>query len=323
MKNKIISISLFLFVFTFLLIIGTFYDYQISELLASSFLIDGNYYSTNIFARFFKVIGETPLFFFLNIAFTIILVIFYEKRSSKLMIFLAMLFFIFGCISAFVCYQRMIKYLYYLHPSTFSYLYHSFIGKFLLLILALLTQLLFTVIALKKCKKTCLKLLPFALLIIFTALFSQSIVQSIKPLFARERFRAIYYLNYHNVESQGFSKWYVMHFNAKEIVASFPEYLNVTTSFFSSFPSGHTCSAGTAYAVIILPYCLPFKSAKKAKIILLTFAIALTGIIGFSRIVMGAHYLTDVLFGGTIPFVFAILGLKIYQRYINKKLAIN
>ena len=50
-KKYLIHIGLFLLVFVSLLLVGTFFDLEISKLLASSGLSEGNYYSTNIFDK--------------------------------------------------------------------------------------------------------------------------------------------------------------------------------------------------------------------------------------------------------------------------------
>ena len=40
--------------------------------------------------------------------------------------------------------------------------------------------------------------------------------------------------------------------------------------------------------------------------------IAFTGIVAISRIAAGAHYMSDVLFGGTLSFLFMMIGREIF-----------
>ncbi len=67
-------------------------------------------------------------------------------------------------------------------------------------------------------------------------------------------------------------------------------------SSFHSFPSGHTST------VFIVAFCLAIFTPK-----LKYFYFLFAGIVGFSRIVVGAHYLFDVLSGAVV----ALIGLKI------------
>ena len=62
--KRLVGIGLFLFIFIILLLIGTFYDLKISEMLASGSLSEGSYYSTNVFGRFFEYFGSYPIFVF-------------------------------------------------------------------------------------------------------------------------------------------------------------------------------------------------------------------------------------------------------------------
>ena len=72
---------------------------------------------------------------------------------------------------------------------------------------------------------------------------------------------------------------------------------------FKSFPSGHTFSAGISYVLICLPYLYDRFNNRKWTIIWYVIPICFTGLVGLSRIVAGAHYLSDVLVGGTIAYV--------------------
>ena len=85
------------------------------------------------------------------------------------------------------------------------------------------------------------------------------------------------------------------------------EFFNLSSEF-HSFPSGHT---STIFAVALtVSYFLP-----KTKYFVLFFAL----IIAFSRIIVGAHFFTDII-GGVVV---AYLGIKITKLLLNKFNFIN
>ena len=94
--------------------------------------------------------------------------------------------------------------------------------------------------------------------------------------------------------------------------------LGVESNAYKSFPSGHTASAGAVYAFLALPYIFENFNNKKCKIILNVSTIAFTGYIAVSRIVVGAHFFSDVLFGGTIIYLSVFLGVIIVKAILKK-----
>ena len=84
-----------------------------------------------------------------------------------------------------------------------------------------------------------------------------------------------------------------------------------TTDACKSFPSGHTCAAGMSYGLIMLADSLGIKSKGK-RAALWICPILFTGIVAVSRIVVGAHFFSDVLMGGTISFLSVMLFREIF-----------
>ena len=80
-----------------------------------------------------------------------------------------------------------------------------------------------------------------------------------------------------------------------------------------SFPSGHTAGAGISYLLMFLPYLS--EKHKKRKTLLFAIAFIYTGIVACTRLVMGAHYLSDVAVGATVSFTCVLIAMK----YIEKK----
>ena len=84
-----------------------------------------------------------------------------------------------------------------------------------------------------------------------------------------------------------------------------------------SFPSGHAMVSAIFYGYIIY---LVWKSnfTKNLKIILTTLLSALIILIGYSRIYLNVHYVSDVIAGFLCSMILLNIFLKI-QKYIRKK----
>jgi membrane-associated phospholipid phosphatase len=94
-----------------------------------------------------------------------------------------------------------------------------------------------------------------------------------------------------------------------------PAILSVVTELDGSFPSGHANISVTLYA---LGFYLLFRSARSPKLRKLWLALAFLFplLIGFSRLYLGAHYLSDVLAGWSIGLWWSILvmGVPAFAR---------
>ena len=81
-KKTLLFWGLFIVIFGALLTVATLFDKQISDILAKPYLENGNYFSTNVFARIFEVVGEMPLYLFVIIASAIIIFSFISDSFS-------------------------------------------------------------------------------------------------------------------------------------------------------------------------------------------------------------------------------------------------
>lgn len=114
----------------------------------------------------------------------------------------------------------------------------------------------------------------------------------IKLGWGRERYR-------HMVSTgdfSGFSMWMI------------PQGL-VTDNEFMSFPSGHSANAAVIMWLTLLPDFVPALS--KRETLLKIFAILWIGCVMLSRIIMGAHFLSDVTMGMTLSL---LIFYVFYQR---------
>ena len=84
----------------------------------------------------------------------------------------------------------------------------------------------------------------------------------------------------------------------------------VEKDLLSSFPSGHACSAACAMLLILLP-TLGKQTRGRERAFLLLGA-GWTLLVCFTRIMMGAHFLTDVTFACIVELLFSILGIKLF-----------
>ena len=99
-----------------------------------------------------------------------------------------------------------------------------------------------------------------------------------------------------------FKSWWEMFPGYKELVDTEIDGITLTKEEFKSFPSGHS---GTGMIMaMFLPYASVFFSKLKGKETLLFYIGALFGfIMMFSRMLVGAHYLTDTCMGSLIVMV--------------------
>ena len=116
------------------------------------------------------------------------------------------------------------------------------------------------------------------------------LVTGMKALWGRTRFREM------EAPYEAFTAWFVVN----------------GVNGHKSFPSGHTQSAATSYLLL----CLPWFSEKAKKYAWACFLIPFlyTSAVAATRLVMGAHYLSDVTAGGVIGFTCVLLSLWIYER---------
>lgn len=85
-----------------------------------------------------------------------------------------------------------------------------------------------------------------------------------------------------------------------------------------SFPSGHTAGAGMSYLMMFFPF-LSEKWNKKYSLCFIIPCIY-TSIVAFTRLVMGAHYLSDVTAGGIVSFTIVLIFIYYYEKKQTNKI---
>lgn len=86
----------------------------------------------------------------------------------------------------------------------------------------------------------------------------------------------------------------------------------------SSFPSGHSMTAMYFYSLLAYFTFRSCRTTKKQKIFIVIISYVIIALVGFSRIVLGVHYFTDVLGGFGLGFALSMLSIIIF-KILNDK----
>lgn len=172
-------------------------------------------------------------------------------------------------------------------------LYISGMPIYLSIMIAVIIVIGVDIMIWKLTKETDKEILKKFIVVILAVMFIEIIlINVVKIPWARPRMRMIT-----NQELAAFQPWWVIGSEMKEHLLS----LGVAAEEFKSFPSGHSGNAACAMLLGILPM-ISLKLKGKENILFLS-GIIFTVIVAFSRIIMGAHFLTDITIGITITFV--------------------
>lgn len=286
--------------FCALLVLATFFDLDISRALVN--LGEGEYYSRDLFGRFFETFGLLPLYIFVDIAAAI--VFHYSLRRKKgAGRTAALIFAVVLCLAmSYHAFYKIFKYL----SQHFGF--EQSLGGFsdtaaYFLLGALLGGGVFYLT--RKLSSAALNsLFLWAIVIMFAAAFSQLFTQSVKLFAGRARYRAM------NVwgDFSEYTKWF--EFCGKRLSS---DVRLPADDVYKSFPSGHSASAAMFAVVAAFPFSF-FKCGKKIKIFFYVFASAWIACTMITRITVGAHFASDVLVGCYS----ALSGVFLGDRFIKK-----
>ena len=147
----------------------------------------------------------------------------------------------------------------------------------------------------------------FVLTLIFVCVGTMLLINIIKVPWGRARMRLIASTG----NASYFTPWWKAGSTLKnQLVAE-----GVSSDEFRSFPSGHTACAACAMLVALLPTVSKFFKGKEKRMGLI--GCLWTAIVAFSRLRMGAHFLTDVTMAWLVTLGLTVLG--VYLFYFNKK----
>ena len=299
-------------------ILATFYDYQISEAIAR--LSAGEYLSDNPFGKFFEVVGEVPMY--LVGAFAVANL---GRASLKIKRrAFAIISFALCVLGGIFAYTLMT-----LRATEYIYEHANALDKFEK-IKALLTLGYATIstgltaltlyLVLKIPEKHLKGLVAFSVATLIAIAVAQGGVQGIKVFMGRQRYRTMKVLEYHGLNHLiDYTKWFEI--NGKRVVSQEMLSLGIAKDGYKSFPSGHTCSWALIFTLTVLPDFLAISEKKRlwAKGLLLAVSTLSTLTLAYTRILVGAHFATDVLFAGCWTYLSVILGSWISKKAILKE----
>ena len=330
-RNAIICVSVFVAVFCALLVVASLYDLQISDALTKGSLKEGEYYSSNQFALFFEVMGDSVVYIAGCIASLIFVcsamklkdgdnfLFFKEIKGTFYKVFKSCLIILFSAFAVYEMYEAVHD----IFKYTDRYLYAELLGSGIefsvtggyMLAVQILLALAFTGLILgllvRVKKENITKLLKLAILILIVEALYLVLIGAIKTPVGRMRYRTMNAIG----DFSYYTPWYKIN-GARHVGIggsigngdlSRDELLFGAEDTCKSFPSGHTYCAAISFALICLPDLLESFNKRWIKAICWTAPTAYTLTVAVSRIVVGAHYLSDVLVGGTLAFTLVIL----------------
>lgn len=257
-----------------MLIVGSLFDYQLSSAL---------YDSTSFFALVFAGYGQYPV----TLSVSACAALLWHKGivSKVFSVFLEVLAVFLAVVDPLVGIKGMNI---------------IFIVIIALLVTALNT-LFFYNLGKNKDRKTINRYVAALLIVTFCSLI---LVNVIKVFFQRPRMRMIAV-----TPEASFQNWWVMGCDNYEFLRG----LGIEAEEFKSFPSGHSANAAI---LLIIMGALPLLEEKyyEKRNILFFGALVFVLLVAFSRIVAGAHFLSDVTMGIFVTFVFEIIVLKLIWR---------
>ncbi len=307
-KHKtLIYSSIAVIVFAVLLLLAGLYDLDVSKYLVH--IEPGRYYSANNFAIAIEMFGEIPLYLFLCYAFSVVFWNAYYFGRNAVKIPVCIVSAIALAVASLYIPHKIHEYFLDIKGGNQGNIYIIFRVAVAVCILAV------ALVGVRFMDKSSVrKQLSFAVVIIFVALCSQLITQGIKTVNHRVRFRAMVCGG--DSDFSHFTPWYIFNGRPEEFdnfAAGLPA--DYRRDALRSFPSGHTTAAGITYTLLAVPYVFKTFSDKSGKIICLLASVLYTGMVAFGRVLMGAHYFSDVLVGGSVTFFVSFFAVwLVYEK---------
>jgi len=308
MKINIKKYVIIFAVLASLLVLASFFDLQISKSIAD--LDEGRYISSNLFGRFFETIGSTPVYLASAFALSIIFHNLFRRErtlAKKILMVLAVIISVglltymskqvFGYIADHFAFKHKLG-------AVTDWIAYFLMGSILTFGIIWFTQ--------KLSSKFLNNALAWAFIILITALFSQVITQGIKSFWGRARFRTMNAIGDFSL----YTDWFK--FVPKRKPDDMMLILGVASDGFKSFPSGHATSSAILIVLTALPQIISALNNKKCKIIINVCVFVFIALSMFSRILVGAHFLSDVVLGAIITTACYLISTLIINKVLSK-----
>lgn len=175
-----------------------------------------------------------------------------------------------------------------------------------MIIMLLVGLLPISYIGYRSCKKRTDALLAKHLLLVLSAMtFSFFLYELVKMGLPRPRYRLIA----KGHEGIDFHRWYNPIKNKMELIAKY----GINKDDFKSFPSGHT--SNSIMNITLFPALgLVYPKLRERSMFLLVLGICVGISVLLSRMVLGAHFLSDVSCGGFIASVVSAVYYRLYKK---------
>lgn len=271
--------------------VGSIWDLQISKALFDpTVLVDPTH--ANIFGVFGAAFGEVPAGVALVVA-GVLLIAFRNRKKTWLIVLQGT-----GGFLLFLVGTLMIMYL----PS--RYLPWSLWATSLL---GAVIVLLVTWAVIKISSSTDRQMAIRAAVVLFLVLIIELVVVNVVKIgWERPRMRMLEGMSSEGISGLGFNSWWEIGAAAKADATSGGL---IEHEEFKSFPSGHTANAAMLILLTILPVLRPTLGRWRNLFFWIGAAWAL--FVAFSRIIMGAHFLSDTMFGLAVTFVTILIAYRI------------
>lgn len=141
-------------------------------------------------------------------------------------------------------------------------------------------------------------------LLLVTVCLELLVITVVKEVWSRPRMRMIV-----QMREVSFQPWWIIGNELKDHLMNF----GVAAEEFRSFPSGHTGNAACAILLTTLPFISTRFQGKEN--VLFWIGVGIAMIVALSRIIAGAHFLSDVTIGLTITFIIEMIVVnKIFKK---------
>ena len=274
-------------------VVGTFFDFQISEAI---------FHNKDNFGLVVSVLGEIPgyaMLAFIGGGWIALAIHRDYKTYIKVILYVAAAVAV-GCATYFAGQE-------FFGPNGFEGITYRFVGWFI----ALPVMAGVTYLGYRMCRNSEQEYLWLFLVIMAVALFLAFVpgVTLIKSIFHRPRFRSI------STTGLEYYPWYLRCDNYETLMENF----SLAKEEFKSFPSGHAAVSLAFPATVLF---LPFIKKDYSKYVLPCFicGLAWSLLVMFARLLVGAHFLSDVSMGAIITTTMCLVALVVIKG--TKKLNI-
>lgn len=307
-KRLWLGFALYFIILALLLGTATSFDLVIDKFLTRNTLAGPTYLTNDFFGATFESIGSAPIF--LMVAFAFIIFHWNAKlriKNNVLRNITAFTMHAGSFAAVIICFDDILKYIG--EHIGDEGLKNRPIIKILVFTVSMVVAT-YSISAMRRLSDENLKKLFWVgVSIFFIAVLAQGSVEILKRIANRPRFRAMNL--YGDATEYGFARFARWYQTTPKMPKADRIAIYGTSDACKSFPSGHTCAAGASFGLILIANALAIKDKKK-RFLLYFVPIAFTVIVGFSRLRVGAHFLSDITVGGYLSFTAAVIAREIF-----------